>query len=93
MPDRPVAVCRELTKVFEEVVRGSAEDVCSRFERAPKGEITIVLGAASARGVPEREGFEAVARLVEEGASRRTAADVVAGLTGLSRNRLYRGTL
>ena len=93
MPDRPVAVCRELTKVFEEVVRGSAQQVSSRFEEAPKGEITIVLGPAEARTISEREAIEAVARLVEGGASRRVAAEVVARFTGLSRNLLYRRTL
>ena len=43
-PSRPVAVCRELTKRFEEVVRGSAADVAARFTEAPKGEITLVIG-------------------------------------------------
>jgi 16S rRNA (cytidine1402-2'-O)-methyltransferase len=93
MPDRPVAVCRELTKVFEEVVRGSALEVSSRFQKPPKGEITVVLGPSAARAGSESEAIEAVVRLVEGGASRRSAADVVAGLTGLSRNRLYRASL
>ena len=44
LPDRPVAVCRELTKRFEEVVRGPARDVAARFAEAPKGEITLVVG-------------------------------------------------
>jgi 16S rRNA (cytidine1402-2'-O)-methyltransferase len=44
-PERPLAVGRELTKMFEEVVRGSAAEVVERFERqAPRGEITIVIG-------------------------------------------------
>jgi 16S rRNA (cytidine1402-2'-O)-methyltransferase len=44
-PERPVAVCRELTKKFEEVVRGPASAAVERFERqAPRGEITIVIG-------------------------------------------------
>src|ERR687888_191936 len=47
-PDRPVAVCRELTKKFEEVVRGRAAEVASRFSEPPKGEITLVLGPGSA---------------------------------------------
>ena len=45
-PERPVAVCRELTKVFEEVVRGPALELARRFSEPPKGEITLVIGAS-----------------------------------------------
>ena len=45
MPSRPVAVCRELTKRFEEVVRGPAAEVARRFPEPPKGEVTLVIGA------------------------------------------------
>ncbi len=93
MPERPVAVCRELTKAFEEVVRGPARSVSARFESPPKGEITLVIGSAPPRGVPDRIGVEAVAELVREGLPRRKAADLVSRLTGLPRNRLYRDTL
>lgn len=49
-PERPVAVCRELTKKFEEVVRGTLAEAVARFERqAPRGEITIVIGPAPPR--------------------------------------------
>jgi len=45
-PERPVAVCRELTKLHEEVVRGSAGELAARYrERPPKGEIVLVVGA------------------------------------------------
>jgi 16S rRNA (cytidine1402-2'-O)-methyltransferase len=43
-PERPVAVCRELTKVHEEIVRGTAHEVSSRFADPPKGEVTVVIG-------------------------------------------------
>jgi 16S rRNA (cytidine1402-2'-O)-methyltransferase len=89
---RPAAVCRELTKKFEEVVRGSAAELAARFAEPPKGEITLVLGP----GVPADDAEEAVgavAELVAAGVSRRRAADVVARLTGASRNELYRRTL
>jgi 16S rRNA (cytidine1402-2'-O)-methyltransferase len=94
-PDRAVAVCRELTKRFEEVVQGSASQVAARFRDAPKGEITIVLGAVETgpRGADEAEAKAAVAELVASGVGRRQAADLVARLTGLSRNRLYEGSL
>ena len=94
-PERQVAVCRELTKRFEEVVRGTASDVAGRFDEPPRGEITLVLGPG--RGGREAAdpaaAAEAVAQLVAAGASRRTAAEVVARLTGAGRNDLYRRTL
>jgi 16S rRNA (cytidine1402-2'-O)-methyltransferase len=95
LPGRPVAVCRELTKRFEEVVRGAAVDVAARFAGDVKGEITLVIGPADAVGEPpdEAQAFEAVAELVAAGIGRRAAADVVSRLTGVSRNRLYRGSL
>lgn len=50
-PSRPVAVCRELTKLHEEVARGCAAELAARYrERAPKGEIVLVVGAAGAYG-------------------------------------------
>jgi 16S rRNA (cytidine1402-2'-O)-methyltransferase len=93
-PERPVAVCRELTKRFEEVVRGSAEQVSARFPEAPKGEITVVFGPSRRGGsVSEQEALEAVIELVQAGLPRRRAADLVSGLTGLPRNKLYKASL
>jgi 16S rRNA (cytidine1402-2'-O)-methyltransferase len=91
-PEREVAVCRELTKRFEEVVRGSATELAERFASPPKGEITLVLAPAS-RKRDEGPPLAAVAELVEAGLPRRQAADLVARLTGVARNRLYRGSL
>jgi 16S rRNA (cytidine1402-2'-O)-methyltransferase len=94
-PERPVAVCRELTKRFEEVVRGSAAEVAERFRDPPKGEITLVVGGRLPEpgNGPNDEALAAVAELVQEGIGRRHAADLVARLTGLPRNRLYRSSL
>ena len=95
LPERPAAVCRELTKRFEEVVRGTPGELAERFREAPRGEITLVLGPAAAappEGADERAGA-AVAELVGHGLPRRAAADVVARLTGVPRNRLYRTSL
>jgi len=94
LPERPVAVCRELTKRFEEVVRGPARDVAPRFADGAKGEITVVIGPAAVEtSADDDAALAAVAALVAEGTSHRTAADVVARLTGVARNRLYRGSL
>jgi 16S rRNA (cytidine1402-2'-O)-methyltransferase len=91
-PERFVAVCRELTKKFEQVVRGPAAEVAARFSDPPKGEITLVIGAASVRHDLE-PAVAAVVELVGAGVPRRQAADVVARLTGAARNELYRRTL
>jgi 16S rRNA (cytidine1402-2'-O)-methyltransferase len=91
-PARRIAVCRELTKRFEEVVRGTAEELAERFAEPPKGEIVLVLGAADVV-VDEAAGAEAVAELVGAGMGRRQAADLVARLTGASRNALFERSL
>ena len=92
LPTRSVAICRELTKRFEEVVRGTAEEVAARFAEPPKGEIVLVLGAAEPV-VDEAAGAEAVAELVRAGLARRQAAELVAKLTGASRNALFKRSL
>ena len=96
LPGRSGAVCRELTKRFEEVVRGSLEELAERFLEPPRGEITLVLGPRDGtfrEAVDEDAARAAVAALVEAGAARRTAAEAVSGLTGVARNALYRGSL
>jgi 16S rRNA (cytidine1402-2'-O)-methyltransferase len=93
LPERPVAVCRELTKRFEEVVRGPAVEVAARFGEAPRGEITLVLGPAAAVAPDDQVAVDAVAELIAAGVSRRQAANLAARLTGASRNRLYRASL
>ncbi|HEX8105419.1 MAG TPA: 16S rRNA (cytidine(1402)-2'-O)-methyltransferase [Solirubrobacteraceae bacterium] len=90
-PSRPVAVCRELTKVHEEVVRGTAVDLAARYAaEEPRGEIVVVVGAAPEGAAELEAGAAAVRRLVDAGARRRVAASVVAELTGGSANALYR---
>ena len=93
LPERPAAVCRELTKQFEEVARGTATELAARFAEPPKGEITLVLGPAPAGDRDEDAALAAVAELVAGGAARGRAAEVVSRLTGVPRNRLYRGSL
>jgi 16S rRNA (cytidine1402-2'-O)-methyltransferase len=92
LPERPVAVCRELTKRFEEIVRGTPGELAERFAEPPRGEITLVLGPG-ARAPDETAAAEAVAELIAAGVSRRQASDLVARLSGVPRNRLYRSSL
>jgi 16S rRNA (cytidine1402-2'-O)-methyltransferase len=92
-PKRAVAVCRELTKLHEEVVRGGAAELAERFAQPPRGEITLVIGPGAGVVADVEAAAAAVAELVAEGVPRRRAAEVVARLTGTSRNELYRRTL
>jgi 16S rRNA (cytidine1402-2'-O)-methyltransferase len=91
-PDRPAAVCRELTKMHEEVARGSLAELARRFRGDVKGEIVLVLGPASSEDHDRDVGFavDALRHLVQSGARPRAAASVVAALTGTRANDLYR---
>jgi 16S rRNA (cytidine1402-2'-O)-methyltransferase len=89
--ERPVAVCRELTKVHEEVVRGTASALAGRYAaEEPRGEIVVVVGGAPAGEGDAAPAVEALRRLVEAGARARPAAAVVSELTGVPANALYR---
>jgi 16S rRNA (cytidine1402-2'-O)-methyltransferase len=92
-PDRPAAVCRELTKLHEEVARGTLAELARRFRDEAKGEIVVVIAPASSDGPAGADvGFavDALRRLVQSGARPRAAASVVAALTGTRANDLYR---
>jgi 16S rRNA (cytidine1402-2'-O)-methyltransferase len=75
------------------VVRGPAHEVAARLSEAPKGEITLVVGPAAPAAANEAAAVAAVAQLVAAGTPRKTAADVVARLLGVSRKRLYDASL
>jgi len=88
---RAVAVCRELTKLHEEIVRGSASELAERYaSEDPRGEIVVVIGGAPAEETDLGPALEALRRLVDAGAKARPAATVVAELTGASANALYK---
>jgi len=94
--DRPVAVCRELTKVHEEVVRGTAAGLAARYaDQEVRGEIVLVVGPDPRAGEDEDPdlgpALAALRDLVAAGAKPRPAAKAVAALTGASANALYRG--
>ena len=90
-PDRPAAVCRELTKLHEEVSRGSLGELARRFRGDVKGEIVLVIGPAASDEHDKDVGFavDALRHLVQSGARPRAAASVVAALTGTRANDLY----
>jgi 16S rRNA (cytidine1402-2'-O)-methyltransferase len=92
--ERPAAVCRELSKLHEEVRRGSARELAEHYSSvAARGEIVLVIGAAPAGSAARAQAREALAELVAAGARARPAAAVVAKLTGLGANELYRALM
>jgi 16S rRNA (cytidine1402-2'-O)-methyltransferase len=92
-PDRRVAVCRELTKLHEEVVRGRAADVAQHFADGARGEICIVVEGAAAVASDLPAGIAQVIALVAAGSKLKEATAEVAEATGLSKRDLYEGAL
>jgi 16S rRNA (cytidine1402-2'-O)-methyltransferase len=91
-PERQIAVCRELTKQFEEIVRGTLSEVREQFEREqPRGEITLVIGGGDwASEWDEASVREVVWSRISEGMRRSEAARQVAAETGWPRREVYR---
>jgi 16S rRNA (cytidine1402-2'-O)-methyltransferase len=90
-PARAVAVCRELTKLHEEVRRGTAAELEAHYrENPPRGEVVLVCGAAAPGRLRHEEALSALRELVEAGAKPRPAAAAIGRLSGLAANELYR---
>ncbi len=90
-PERPLAVCRELTKIHEEVRRGSAGELAEHYRANPaRGEVVVVVGGASRGEGARAAALAALEELVDGGVRTRTAAAIVARLTGVGANELYR---
>jgi 16S rRNA (cytidine1402-2'-O)-methyltransferase len=90
--DRPGAVCRELTKTYEEVVRGSLDELVAWAEGEVRGEITLVVqGASAGADVPaDPEAWrELVAGIEAEGVSRKDAILEVARRAGVPKREVY----
>ncbi len=90
-PDRPAALCRELTKTYEEVRRGDLADLVAMAQAGVRGEVTLVVAGASAEVVvaDDDQLAAAVNALVATGSSRRDAVDTVAARHGLARRVVY----
>jgi 16S rRNA (cytidine1402-2'-O)-methyltransferase len=90
-PERDAVVCRELSKLHEEALRGTLRELAS-IEREWLGEIVLVLGEAPPRppaGSTDDEITRRARALVESGASVRAVADHLAELTGRARREVY----
>ena len=98
-PDRPAAIGRELTKLHEEIVRGTLGELAARArngELTLRGEFAVLVGAlgpgtahAATRNADPAEALAEVERLVAAGTPRGEAARQVAAATGIPRRRLY----
>ncbi len=95
--DRPISLCRELTKLHEEVVRTTLGEAIVKYtENAPKGEFVLVLAGApeAEKEVPtEQDAAAYVARLVERGLSRKDAIKQTAKDLNLPKNVVYDAAL
>jgi 16S rRNA (cytidine1402-2'-O)-methyltransferase len=90
-PDRPAALCRELTKTYEEVRRGTLAELVMMAQGGVRGEVTLVVGGATepAEAVTDEVLAAAVVELVAAGGSRRDAVDAVAARYGIARRVVY----
>ncbi|MCL4459870.1 MAG: 16S rRNA (cytidine(1402)-2'-O)-methyltransferase [Chloroflexi bacterium] len=91
--ERPIAVARELTKVHEEIWRGSIEQAIAYFtEKPPLGEFTLVIAGVERRRPPvDRETIkEQLLALMDEGMSGKEAVSQIAAATGVSKREIYK---
>jgi 16S rRNA (cytidine1402-2'-O)-methyltransferase len=92
-PERRVVVCRELTKMFEEVRRGTAAELAEWAADGLRGEICLVVEGAPAREASLEDALADVLARVEAGSRLKEASAEVAEITGLSRRALYEAAL
>ncbi|MBP1736659.1 MAG: rRNA small subunit methyltransferase [Oscillospiraceae bacterium] len=92
-PDRRISICRELTKLHEEILRTTLGEAAAHFsDHTPRGEFVLILEGGSApheEAPSEEEALEAVAQLLGEGLSPKDAIRKTAEQYGLSKNKLY----
>ena len=94
IPARQMAICRELTKLHEEIIRGTAAELIAGLPEKVKGEIVMVFAPAEAGGRPAEDSDAraagAASRLLAAGLTPRQAADILAAIASIPRNRAYR---
>lgn len=88
-----MVVCRELTKMFEEVKRGTATELAEWAEAGVRGEICVVVAGAEKREYNLHDGVVQVLELVTAGERLKDATAQVSDATGLSRRELYQAAL
>ncbi len=94
-PDRQLVICRELTKLYEEIFRGTAAQAASHFAE-PRGEFVIVvqgIGEQPAEEPSDDSIVESLRDLESQGLSGRSLVDRAVEITGAPKNRVYRLSL
>ena len=96
-PQRPISLCRELTKLHEEVIRTTLSGALALYaQQSPKGEFVLVVAGAEPEEKPQATAEEAaaqVSRLMEQGLSRKDAVKQTAEALGLPKNLVYDAAL
>jgi 16S rRNA (cytidine1402-2'-O)-methyltransferase len=92
-PDRPAAVCRELTKTYEEVRRGGLAELADWAAEGVRGEITVVVGGSTPRATSVEEALPGIQERVAAGERLKDVCAEVAAQTGLSKKALYDAAL
>lgn len=92
-PDRPAAVCRELTKTWEEVRRGGLAELAEWAAEGVKGEITVVVGGAERTSISIEDAVAEVIARKDKGARLKDVCAAVAVSTGHSKKALYDAVL
>jgi 16S rRNA (cytidine1402-2'-O)-methyltransferase len=89
--DRPIALCRELTKQYEEIWRGTTAEAQARYEEEePRGEFTLVIGGAEETSVWDEDTVQrALTERLQAGVARSQAAREVAEEAGWKRRKVY----
>jgi 16S rRNA (cytidine1402-2'-O)-methyltransferase len=92
--ERRVAICRELTKVHEEILRGTLQTVCEHYRTVePRGEFTLVINGAEEEAPWDESSVRtALAKRLEQGLTPSEAAREIAAVSGWSRREVYKLT-
>ena len=88
--DRPAALCREISKTYEEAIRGTIAEIAKRCESEVLGEITIVVqGSSNVAEVNDEELIRAVNALISQGSDRKSAIADVASRHAIAKRRVF----
>ncbi|WP_166867871.1 MULTISPECIES: 16S rRNA (cytidine(1402)-2'-O)-methyltransferase [unclassified Salinibacterium] len=91
--DRRAVVCRELTKLYEEIARGTLAELAERYAEGARGEIVLVIEGAAPASASFEDALAQVKALTASGVRLKEATAEVAEATGLSRRELYEAAL